>query len=122
MIKAHPIERRMLSEVGVDEKLTASRLPTSGGGMGRSWAKESGAETLAIIYWRWHAKALPDQVEQRLGWDGSAGGLGLVLVDALHHAAFHMQGVVEQLALAVGGVLDQLGEQCLLAGRLTRAD
>jgi hypothetical protein len=25
MIKAHPIERRMLSEVGVAEKLTASR-------------------------------------------------------------------------------------------------
>src|SRR4029453_17120733 len=70
----------------------------------------------------WHAKALPDRVGQRLGRDGSAGGLGLVLVAALHHAPLHVQGVVEQLALAGGGVLDQLGEQRLLAGRLTRAD
>ena len=80
------------------------------------------AACLAIICWRWHAKALPDRAGQRLRWDGSAGGLGLMLVDALHHAALHMQGVVEQVALAVGGVLDQLGEQRLLAGRLTRAD
>ena len=34
-----------------------------------------------------------------------------MLVDALDHAVLDPQGVVEQLAVAVGGALDQLGEQ-----------
>src|SRR5215203_2995156 len=51
MIKAHPIERRMLSEVESRWEADRVALPTRGGGMGRSSAKEPGAETLAIICW-----------------------------------------------------------------------
>src|SRR5215211_7243310 len=90
--------------------------------MGRSWAKEPGAETLAIICWRLACEDAARSGRAAPSPDGSAGGLGLVLVDALHDAALHVQGVVEELALAGGGVLDQLGEQRLLAGRRTRAD
>src|SRR5215203_5310932 len=95
-------------------KLTASRCrPGAAGWVGH------GLRNLAPRPWRSsagvrHARTLPDRAEQRRRRDGSAGGLGLVLVDALHHAALHIQGVVEQLALAVGGVPDQLGEQRLL--------
>ena len=77
-----------------------------------------GAETLAIVCWRLRGRRCPIGSGSALAGVGSAGGLGLVLIDLPHHGALHVQGVVEQLALAGGGVLDQLGEQRVLAGRL----
>src|SRR4029453_17424292 len=82
---------------GVDEQLAASRWrPVAAG-----WVAH-GPGNLAPRPWRSsagvrHARALPDGVEQRLGRNGSAGGLGLVLVDALDHAALDPQGGVDKL-------------------------
>jgi hypothetical protein len=111
-----------LSEVGSRCEADSVALPpvaADGSVMGYgTWRRDPGDRLLAVGVREGAARS--GRAAPWPGW--SAGGLGLVLVDALDHAALHLQGVVEQLALAGGGVLDQLGEQPLLAGRLTRAD
>ena len=106
---------------GVDAKLTASRCrPVAAGWVGHGLGDLTPRPGDRLLAFGMRRRCRSGRAAPSPGWVSRRAGL--MLVDAPHHAALHPQGVVEQLALAVGGVLDQLGERPLPTGRLTRAE